>query len=113
MAAYAITLRDTGETFACPEGRTLLGGMEALGRRGIPVGCRGGGCGVCKVRSLRGSWAARAMSRDHVSPEDAAAGVVLACRIRPTSDLEVEVVGAMRTEVCGARGACGAASINP
>ena len=43
MAAYTITIEDTGESYRCVDYRSVLEGMEALGKRGIPVGCRNGG----------------------------------------------------------------------
>ena len=43
MPRYEIRIDNTGETYTCADTRTLLEGMEALVRRGIPVGCRGGG----------------------------------------------------------------------
>ncbi len=98
MTRHAIHLDDTGETFLCDEARPVLLGMEALGRRGIPVGCRGGGCGVCKVQVLSGQYVARVMSRTHVSAEDEAAGRVLACRIRPMTALRLRVLGPMRVQ---------------
>lgn len=100
MPAYTVTIADTGETYRCNDTRSVLEGMEALGRKGIPVGCRGGGCGVCKVRILRGSFSKRVMSREHVSEAEEAGGVVLACRIRPTSDLGLTVLGTMKKNVC-------------
>jgi ferredoxin len=53
----------------------------------IAVGCRGGGCGVCRVRILDGTYTTKRMSRRHVSEADETVGVVLACRTIPTSDL--------------------------
>ncbi|TFI04074.1 2Fe-2S iron-sulfur cluster binding domain-containing protein [Thiopseudomonas sp. 4R-3cl] len=101
MAQYhTITIDDTQESFRCLAERSVLQGMEALGKRGIPVGCRQGGCGVCKVRVLEGSYAKRVMSRAHVSAEEEAEGCVLSCRIKPTSDLRVAVLGAMKKNVC-------------
>ncbi len=100
MAHYTITITDTQESFRCLDERSVLQGMEALGKRGIPVGCRQGGCGVCKVRVLEGSYSKRVMSRAHVSAEEEAEGCVLSCRIKPTSDLRVAVLGAMKKNVC-------------
>ena len=100
MAAYTITIEDTGESYRCVDYRSVLEGMEALGRRGIPVGCRHGGCGVCKVQVTSGSYSKRVMSRAHVSAEEEAAGCVLACRIKPTSDLRIRVLGQMKKNVC-------------
>lgn len=100
MAAYTITIDDTGESYRCPEQRSVLEGMEALGRKGIPVGCRNGGCGVCKVQVTSGSYSKRVMSREHVSQADEASGRVLACRIKPSSDLRISVIGSMKKNVC-------------
>lgn len=96
---HTITI-DDGQTYRCPDSESLLRGMEALGKKGIPVGCRNGGCGVCKVAVLEGSYVARVMSREHVSEQDEAAGCVLACRVRPTSDVRLAVIGKMKNSVC-------------
>jgi len=97
---HEVLIADTGETYRCADTRSLLEGMEALGRHGIPVGCRNGGCGVCKVHVASGTYVARVMSRDHVSEEDEAAGRVLACRVRPTSAISLHVIGKMKKSVC-------------
>ncbi|KUR76771.1 2Fe-2S iron-sulfur cluster binding domain-containing protein [Novosphingobium sp. Fuku2-ISO-50] len=95
MATHTVRFVETGETLACNDRLTLLQAMERLGRKGIPVGCRNGGCGVCKVRVLEGSCERRVMSRAHVAIEEESAGYALACRIIPTSDLCVTVIGKM------------------
>ena len=100
MIYHTITIEETGEGFRCSPNESLLGGMERLGRKGIPAGCRGGGCGVCKVEITSGTFQKRVMSRDYVSEEDEAAGRVLACRIRPTSDIRLKVLGKMSKNVC-------------
>ncbi len=56
----------------------------------IVVGCRGGGCGVCRVRVVSGTVDAKRMSARFVSADDLADGIVLACRVVPTSDLVLE-----------------------
>ena len=55
---FIIALEDSGEEFVCPTERNVLKAMEQLGRKGIPVGCRGGAgqCGVCRVLSIMRSW---------------------------------------------------------
>lgn len=110
---HQILIEDTGEHYACDERESVLDGMARLGRRGIPVGCRGGGCGVCKVLITDGSYAASVMSRAHVSAEELAAGVVLACRVMPHSDLCVQVLGKMKKTVCKARGDAGCGALQP
>lgn len=95
MPSFQVRLLDSAERFACESGESVLDGMARLGRRGIASGCRGGACGVCKVEVVAGSYTSKPMSRSQVSARDEAAGTVLACRIAPTSDLALRVVGAM------------------
>jgi len=103
MTTYEILIADTGERFTCGDSENVLKAMERLNRRDIPVGCRGGGCGVCKIKMSRGSYSAKKMSRAHVSIEEEANGIGLACRVHPTSNLELQVVGAMRKSVLAQR----------
>lgn len=93
MPRFQITIANTAETFACAEDSNLLKAMEQLRCKGIPVGCRNGGCGVCKVEVTEGRYAKRKMSCAVVSAEEEARGCVLACKIYPESDLRVNVVG--------------------
>ena len=93
---HLVHIQDTGESYPCDERTNLLGGMEALGRKGVPVGCRNGGCGICKVHIVAGNYVARVMSRAHVSVEEQARGQVLACRVQPRSDLQLKVTGLLK-----------------
>ena len=104
MAMFTVTIEDTGETYRCSDRQSLLAGMESLGKKGIPVGCRGGGCGVCKITVTAGAYQKRKMSREHVTEEEEAQGTVLACRVMPAGDLRLKVVGMMKKNVC--RQAC-------
>jgi ferredoxin len=99
MIYFNVLIEETGETFRCSPNESLLVGMERLGKKGIPVGCRGGGCGVCKVEITSGDYVKRVMSREYVSAEDEAAGRVLACRVRPSSDITLKVLGKMAKNV--------------
>ena len=99
MQKFVIHIEDTGESYTTTETRSVLEGMEALGKKGIPVGCRQGGCGVCKVQVLEGQYTRRVMSRAHISAEEESTGCVLSCRIYPNSDLRLNVVGAMKKNI--------------
>lgn len=101
---WRIEVENTGDLFPCAEGVTVLHAMAATGGRGIPLGCRGGGCGVCKVQVLSGRYHACKMSRACVSADEEARGTVLACRITPLTDLSVRVVGKMARCIDKARG---------
>lgn len=89
---YAIHIQCCGHEFACTPGQTLLEATRQRGVRCIRSGCLGGGCGICKVRILRGDYTVGKMSRGHVREEAQAAGFALACKVTPRSDLVVEVM---------------------
>ncbi|WP_175852086.1 2Fe-2S iron-sulfur cluster-binding protein [Burkholderia cepacia] len=92
-----VTIAQTDERYACGAGESLLAGMAKLGRRGIPVGCLNGGCGVCKVRVLRGAVRKLGpVSRAHVSAEEEEDGFALACRVTADGDVELEVAGRLK-----------------
>ncbi len=92
MNVYTIRVEGTGDVFRGREDLTVLEAMERFGGRGVAVGCRGGGCGACRVEIVEGRWGVvRPMSRGHVSEEDERAGRVLACGVRPQSDLRIRV----------------------
>ncbi|WP_146101750.1 2Fe-2S iron-sulfur cluster-binding protein [Rhodopila globiformis] len=65
--------------------------LDAFERRGlcrdIRIGCRNGGCGVCRVQVLEGTVRADRMGANHVTADERLAGYALACRIYPESDL--------------------------
>jgi ferredoxin len=89
-----VTVTQTGETFPCPVGESVLKGMLRLGRKGIPVGCVNGGCGVCKIRVREGDVTRLGpISRAHVSVEEESQGYTLACRVSPTCALTLDVAG--------------------
>lgn len=101
--SHRVMFLDTGEVFNCTGTETLLKALTRTGMRNIPVGCRGGGCGVCKVEVLTGRFRAQPMSRSHINEQDLACNRVLACCIVAESDLEIRVIGRMQRMIYGAR----------
>ena len=93
---YRITFADSTLEFECSSEVDVLDGMSKLGLRGIPVGCKGGGCGVCKVEVLSGVYRVGTMSRDHISEDEQRRNQVLACRIYPDSDLILKITGNLK-----------------
>ena len=92
-----VCVAQTGETYPCAIGESLLQGMLRLGRKGIPVGCVNGGCGVCKVRIVEGAvHALGPISRAHVTAAEEACGYTLACRVAPTAAVRLEVAGKLQ-----------------
>lgn len=93
MSAFRVTVEGTGASFECADSTHVLEAMERSPCRDIPVGCRNGGCGACKVRVTSGMFHAAKMNRAVISAEDEAQGCVLACKIFPRSDLSLRVLG--------------------
>ncbi|MGZ9710015.1 2Fe-2S iron-sulfur cluster binding domain-containing protein [Glaciimonas sp. GNP009] len=90
---FSVMLVNTGQTVTCKAGETLLAAFMRSGKKGIPVGCRGGGCGVCKIEVISGQIHTKPMSRSHVREEDERARRLLACSVYPLSDLKVSAIG--------------------
>lgn len=77
----------TGSDITCNFDQSVLSAIELDGRCDVPIGCRGGGCGRCRIDVLYGDYRCGKMSRVHAPPEAIEKGRVLACRIYPESHL--------------------------
>lgn len=85
---YIITDADTGLTYPCDESESVFGALHRSGRSPIRGGCAGGGCGFCKIRILEGAFVQfKPMSKAHISDEDISRKIVLACCVKPVSDI--------------------------
>jgi len=82
-----------GEPFSANPETSVLQSLAQGAGKVITVGCRGGGCGVCKIRVLAGEYRRGPMSKVHISAQEADAGYCLACRTYPRSDVLIEVCG--------------------
>ncbi len=107
---FQVTLEGHGVA-NCYEGERALmaleraqgfGQLKNLPRR-LPVGCRRGGCGICRVSVRSGEYDSGPMSRACVSADDEAAGVVLACCIYPRSDLSLRLETPVAVKAKGER----------
>lgn len=91
--SFRITVTQTTLSFACREAQSVLAAMMANGADPIAVGCRSGGCGVCRVEVVSGAFRTGDMSGAQVDDEERARGIALACQLFPRSDLHVRVLG--------------------
>ena len=87
---YLIQVKGERQSFQCHENTNLLNAVGRIGNKSIPVGCRAGGCGVCKIRVLAGEFELKTMSRAQISLAEEAMGYALACRVYPRSNMVVE-----------------------
>ncbi|WP_395694134.1 2Fe-2S iron-sulfur cluster-binding protein [Nocardioides sp.] len=84
-----VTVDPTGEEIYLPEGQTVLAGLYAAGYS-YTIGCRRGGCGVCKIDLLDGGVTYDHPVADEVlSREERQEGVCLTCRAVPDGDVTV------------------------
>ena len=86
-----VTIVPDGVTAAAADDETVL---RALGRAGLRyrVGCRRGGCGICKVHIVFGEVSYERPIADSVlSEEERIAGICLSCRAVPTTNVVIEL----------------------
>jgi ferredoxin len=88
-STYRVSVHGSGHSFSCHGSESVLAAMTRQGIKDLPIGCRGGGCGVCRVQVERGAFRVGKVARIHVSEEDQNNGFALACRLFPESDLTV------------------------
>jgi len=87
---HRVRLAD-GTEFPCRSDEKVLIAMERAHLKTIQVGCRGGGCGACRVLIVSGGVERLRMGKNHVDDAEAARGYALSCRILPKSDLVLEL----------------------
>ena len=64
--------------------------MIRSGRGPIRHGCFGGGCGICRMKIVKGEYEkVKRMSRAHVSEAEEGEGIALICCVRPLGDLVI------------------------
>ncbi|MCF7200766.1 2Fe-2S iron-sulfur cluster-binding protein [Pseudomonas oligotrophica] len=90
---YRITETASGASFFCEEGQSVLQAMESQHLGCVKVGCRGGGCGLCRVQVHSGRYECGRMSIRHINAQARELGQALACRLLPHSDLAIEFLG--------------------
>ena len=90
---YTITLSPSGDTVVCGREDTVL---SAILRSGATVvfGCRGGGCGTCKMRVISGTVEHGRCSAAVLRQEEKESGFFLSCQARAIGDLTVEITAA-------------------
>jgi ferredoxin len=86
---FRIEVNGANHPLSALPGQTLLACMIASGATMLKVGCRNGGCGVCRVRVIEGDYRALPMNRARISAEDQESNIALACRIVPLGNLRV------------------------
>jgi CDP-4-dehydro-6-deoxyglucose reductase len=86
-----LTIHPTGEVIHLEPGETVLGGLYKAGYA-YTIGCRRGGCAICKVDVLEGEFSyERPVADSVISEQERTDGTCLSCRAVPDSDLTIEM----------------------
>jgi len=88
-SAFQISVQPSGRTFATNAAESILTAAIRNGV-GLPYGCKDGACSSCKCKKISGSVEHGPHSSRALTPEEEAAGLILPCCARPTSDVVIE-----------------------
>ena len=88
-----VTIHPTGEVIYLEPGETVLSGLYKAGFA-YTVGCRRGGCAICRVDCRSGQFRYDHPVADTVLTEDEHLdGTCLTCRAVPDTDITIELRG--------------------
>ena len=90
---YTITLSPVGDAVACGPEESVLAAILRSGAR-VVFGCRGGGCGTCKMRLISGQVEHGRCSAAVLLEEEKVYGWFLSCQARALTDLAIELTAA-------------------
>lgn len=89
MAKFNILVQPDNRTIESKEGNSILDIASQNGVN-IKVGCKGGGCGICKIQVLEGEVERGITSRSVLSLEEIEQGYALSCKAEAKSDVVIK-----------------------
>ncbi len=88
-----VTIHPTGEVVFLDPEETVLSGLHKAGYA-YTIGCRRGGCAICKVDCRDGRFTYNRPIADSVlTEEERSDGTCLSCRAVPETDITIEMRG--------------------
>lgn len=88
-----VTIEPTGERVHLAPGETILAGLYKAGYA-YTIGCRRGGCAICKVDAIEGEFGyERPIADTVITEEERRDGTCLSCRAVPEGDLTIKLRG--------------------
>ncbi|WP_407661948.1 benzoate 1,2-dioxygenase electron transfer component BenC [Mycolicibacterium chlorophenolicum] len=91
--SVALSFEDGVTRFVSCRGDQTVADASYRQRINIPLDCRDGACGTCKALCESGSYDGGTYIDDALSADEADAGYVLPCSMRPRSDLILQIAG--------------------
>jgi ferredoxin len=89
---YDILVRNKVKTEKCLDSKHLMDGLYVYEDL-VPKGCHNGACGLCKIKVHSGDFEKSKMNRKHISLEEENENILLACKVKPLSEMEIEFIG--------------------
>jgi ferredoxin len=86
-----VTILPDGLQVTAAAEETVLGALSRAGLR-YRVGCKRGGCGICKVQLVLGEVRyERRVAQSVLSDDERVEGICLSCRAVPITDIAIEL----------------------
>jgi ferredoxin len=91
MSGVEVTIMPDGIRVIAGDAETLLGALARAGLR-YRVGCKRGGCGICKVRLVLGEVTyERPIAPQVLTDDERVEGLCLSCRAVPLTNIVIEL----------------------
>lgn len=87
MKTYKVVVNE--KEIVVKENETILNASQRQ-KGGIFVGCKGGGCGMCKIKVIDGTTVDGIFSKSVLPDHEHAEGYRLACQSSPVTDMKIE-----------------------
>lgn len=89
MSSYCINVLPDERTIIAKDNDYILDSAIRNGVK-IKVGCKGGGCGICKIQILEGKVDRGHSARSVLPLNEIEEGYALACQTKPNSDVVIK-----------------------
>lgn len=95
---YDVFVKDKIRTQKCLENKNLMDSLYVYTDL-VPKGCHNGACGVCKIKVHSGEFNKDKMNRKHITEEEENDNILLACKVFPKGDMEIEFISRAKNEI--------------
>lgn len=94
---YDVIVKDKNRSQKCLENKNLMDSLYVYTDL-VPKGCHNGACGVCKIKVHSGEYSKDKMNRKHISQEEENDNILLACKVFPKGDMDIEFISRKKNE---------------
>ncbi|QKF74002.1 [2Fe-2S] iron-sulfur cluster binding domain-containing protein [Aliarcobacter faecis] len=99
---YDVFVKDKIQTQKCTEDKNLMDSLYVF-KDLVPKACHNGACGLCKIKVHKGFFIKDKMNRKHISQEEENDNILLACKVFPKCDMEIEFISKKNDSILNLR----------